>query len=207
MSGRHIFLTLLIAIALATLGGSQSLAEDIDIYTNSGGGVQPNVLIIFDNSGSMNDQIPSATFDPATTYPGSYDSGKVYHRSRGTWDNVFRDSVATISCDEARTALQTEGFYNGKIRFSTTCGGQQTRYLRTGNYLNFLATNPSDNRPKLGVAKGTIQSYVNTTYGVRFGTMIFNADEGGQILRDVRDMTPPNRADLHNAIGQIQADT
>ncbi|NIQ39325.1 MAG: hypothetical protein GTN81_12135, partial [Proteobacteria bacterium] len=201
---RRILFGLLILFSLSLT--TSSFAEDIDIYTTSSG-VEPNILVIFDNSSSMNDPLPSATYDPATNYPGTYITGTVYHRWRGTWDNVFRDSVAEISCDEARTALQTEGFYNGKIKIDTTCGGQQTRYLRTGNYLNFLASSPPSSQSKLGVAKGTIQSYVNTTYGVRFGTMIFNADEGGHILREVRDMTPPNRADLHNAIGQIQADT
>ena len=131
----------------------------------------------------------------------------VYYRWKGSWDNEFRDTFTDFDCIDAKTALETEGFYNGRIRFDTTCGGRRVRYLRTGNYLNFLGTNPPSEHPKLGVAKGTIQSYINTTYGIRFGAMIFNHDEGGHILREVRDMIPQNRSDLHTAIGAIAADT
>ncbi len=207
MFRKKILFPFLSVVGLVTFIGTLAFGDDIQIYTDGGAGVQPNVLIIFDNSGSMNDPIPSAVYDPAVTYSGTHETEKVYYRRRGSWDNVFRDSTADIVCDDARTALETEGFYNGRIRFDTTCGGQQTRYLRIGNYLNFLDTNPPTDHPKLGVAKGTIQSYVNTTYGVRFGAMLFNHEEGGHILREVREMTPTNRSDLHTAIGAIVPDT
>jgi type IV pilus assembly protein PilY1 len=207
MVRRRVFLTVLMTVTVLSFFGLRAWADDIDVYTNDNDGVEPNILIIFDNSGSMNETIPSATYDPATTYPGSYQTDTVYYRWHGSWDHVFRDVVTDVSCNEARTALENEGLYNGRILFNTNCGGHRVRYLRTGNYLNFLATDPPTDHPKLGVAKGTIQSYVNTTYGVRFGAMIFNPDQGGHILREVRDMIPQNRSDLHTAIGQIHADT
>jgi type IV pilus assembly protein PilY1 len=207
MVGKRVLRVWLIGFGLVVFSGAGLHADDTEIYTNQNGGVEPNVLIIFDNSGSMNDTMPHATYDPPTTYPGGYGPDTVYYRWRGSWDNVFRNPVADVSCDDARTALENEGFYNGRIRIDTTCGGGQNRFLRTGNYLNFLETASTGNHPKLGLAKGTIQSYINTTYGIRFGTMIFNTDEGGHILREARDMTPQNRADLHTAIGGIAADT
>ncbi len=207
MYRKNISITLLMVAALVIFGGASSFADDTEIYSNSGGGVEPNVLVIFDNSASMNNEISSSIYDPAFPYPGVYNPTPVYHRFRGTWDNVFRDSVAAIVCPEARNALAVEGFYNGTITMNSQCGGKVTRYLRTGNYLNFLATVGSSKLPRLGVAKGTIQSFVNTTWGVRFGAMIFNPEEGGHLLREVRDMTAVNRADLHNAIGGLIADT
>ena len=207
MFRKTVLLSLLITSMVLVFSGIEAGAEDIEIYANEMDGVEPNVLIIFDNSSSMNETIPSAVYDPAVTYPVTYEPDKVYYRWQGSWDNVFRDTVADFSCSHAKTALETEGFYNGRIRFDTTCGGRQIRYLRMGNYLNFLDTNPPTEHPKLGVAKGTIQSYVNTTYGIRFGAMIFNYEEGGHILREVRDMTAPNRSDLHTAIGGLAADT
>ncbi len=62
---------------------------------------------------------------------------------------------------------------------------------------------PAD-KPKLGLAKGIIQSYINTTDGIRFGAMIFNYNEGGHLLKEIKDMTPQNRADLHAAIGGLE---
>src|SRR5206468_9751812 len=43
-----------------------AFADDSDIF---GHNVQPNVLIILDNSGSMDDTVPSGEYNPATTYP------------------------------------------------------------------------------------------------------------------------------------------
>jgi len=43
--------------ALCLLASVNGLAHDTDLYMSSGEGVEPNILIIFDNSGSMNDEI------------------------------------------------------------------------------------------------------------------------------------------------------
>jgi hypothetical protein len=64
---------------------------------------------------------------------------------------------------------------------------------------------PADH-PKLGLAKGIIQSFINTTDGVRFGAMIFNYNEGGHILEEIKDMTPQNRAALRAAIGWLHGE-
>ena len=197
---------LLFALLLAFC--TTTFAGDIEIYSNDGEGVEPNVLIIFDNSASMNNTVTSSEYDKDTIYAGVYTTVTVYYKWRGHWDPsyIFRDSVATIACVEARTALETEGFYNGKIQIDTQCGGNQNRFLRTGNYLNYLESASGHSQSRLGVAKGSMQSFINATAGVRFGAMIFNTDEGGQLLREVRDMTPQNRSDLHTAIGGLSAD-
>jgi type IV pilus assembly protein PilY1 len=99
-------------------------------------------------------------------------------------------------------ALRDYGFYTGPA-----CGKPYGN-LSTGNYLNYMQVTggPAD-KPKLGLAKGIIQSYINTTDGIRFGAMIFNYNDGGHLLKDVKDMTAQNRADLHAAIGGLAGDT
>ena len=48
-------------------------ADDTEIYgVINNTSVAPNVLIIFDTSGSMADTIPGEPYDSATTYAGSY---------------------------------------------------------------------------------------------------------------------------------------
>jgi type IV pilus assembly protein PilY1 len=210
MFRKTVFLILLVAGTFLIISGTCSFAADIEIYTNDGEGVEPNVLIIFDNSDSMNNTVTeSSDYDKDTIYSGTYNSATVYYRSRGHWDPsyIFRDSVATVACVEARTALETEGFYNGKIQIDTQCGGNQNEFLRTGNYLNYLSSASNNSQSRLGVAIGSMQSFINTTPGLRFGAMIFNTDEGGQLLREVRDMTPQNQSDLHTAIGGLSATT
>jgi len=201
---------LLVPLAFGLGGASTLMADDTDLYAADVDAVQPNVLIIFDNSGSMNREMPALDYDPDFTYPKALDveADAVFYKSHGKWDTLYRKSVEDILCQDAKEALSNYGCFNGRLDSDSRCGGKKTWYLRTGNYRNYLLyTGPPENRPRLGVAKGTVQSFINTTRGVRFGAMIFNESEGGRILREIKDMTPRNRASLHNAIGQIHADT
>ncbi len=96
-------------------------------------GNKPQVLIIFDNSGSMNTyEEVTAPYDPNITYPaiGSLNSlsDKFVYFTKGTGvDNTsaptpdspsesrrFLDSIN--SCQIARERLATVGFYTGHIR-------------------------------------------------------------------------------------------
>ena len=71
MNGIKIFT---IALVVFTVLMGQSRAEDIELYVGSidqRTGQKPQVLIIFDNSGSMNGEMTlKSSYDPATTYPG-----------------------------------------------------------------------------------------------------------------------------------------
>jgi type IV pilus assembly protein PilY1 len=190
---------------------SQASALDTDLYAVTSADVPPNILIMFDNSISMNETTSGILYDPSNTYPfvvTDYPTKVYYKTGGGNW-NVYRDSIDLVTCDSVKTALQSYGFYTGKMRFSSSeCGTTNNVNLNTGNYLNYmqLTGGPAD-KPKLGLAKGIIQSYINTTDGVRFGAMIFNYNEGGHLLKEIKDMTAQNRADLHAAIGGLNGDT
>jgi type IV pilus assembly protein PilY1 len=184
---------------------SQASALDTDLYAVTSAEVPPNVLIMFDNSISMNELVSGAIYDPSNTYPfvvTEYPEKVYYSAPGGKW-NLYRDSIDLTTCGDAvKIALRDYGFYTG-----SACGKPYGN-LSTGNYLNYMQITggPADH-PKLGLAKGIIQSYVNTTDGVRFGAMIFNYNQGGHILKEIKDMTQQNRADLHAAIGGLQGDT
>jgi type IV pilus assembly protein PilY1 len=193
---------------------SQASALDTDLYAVTSTIVPPNVMIMFDNSISMNELVAGVLYDHDTTYPFAVTDypNRVYYRTGGgTW-NLYRDSIDGVDgviCTSVQAALLSDGFYTGRIRFSTSeCGTTNNVNLSTGNYLNYMQVTggPAD-KPKLGLAKGIIQSYINTTEGVRFGSMIFNNNEGGHLLREIKDMTSQNRADLHAAIGGLAGDT
>jgi type IV pilus assembly protein PilY1 len=200
-----------VSLVLVVVGTSILTADDTDLYVAGVDTVQPNCLIIFDNSGSMNEQMPTVPYDPTFSYPNvlEINPNAVYYKSSGgSWDRVYRNTIGEILCDDARDALSTYGFFNGRLRDNSECGGWKRWYLRTGNYRNYLEyRGPGEDRPKLTVAKEVVQAFVSTTNGVRFGAMMFNYSEGGRLVWPIRDMTPQNRSDLHNAIGQVQADT
>jgi len=159
---------------------------DTSIYGVTTTTIQPNVLIILDNSGSMSDTvITGSPYDPATTYAvtNSCDgspcaSNTVYRWTHNDWSEYI-DDVGTVSCGSAYSSLTTTGLYSGKLKTNGTCSGG-SRSLGLGNYINWLAaTGPP--RQKMDVAKEVLTNLLTSTMGVRFGLMLFNSDQGGHI--------------------------
>ena len=124
-----------------------AFSEDIDLYLGDDSvqtGPKPQVLIIFDNSGSMNtNEEVKADYDPDTVYPavGGLNSlsDKFIYFTKGGVDNSalptpdspsesrrFLDAIN--SCDTAREILAEQGIYTGYIReyaFSGNTGSWQ----------------------------------------------------------------------------------
>jgi len=131
----------LAVIILWLLSISYSNGEDIDLYIGDVAqrtGNRPQVLIIFDNSGSMNQsEIVKEPYNPNITYPAvgglnSLSSKFIYFTKGAGVDNSvlvpdspseqrrFLDSIN--SCATARERLASVGFYTGHIREYTFQG-------------------------------------------------------------------------------------
>ncbi len=206
-------LLLIITFLFLLLNGT-SFAYDTDLYTASGAGVEPNILIIFDNSGSMDQQIPVIYYynDPENPYDPVVvplaDKNKVYYQTwSGGW-SVFKNSIGQVPCLAAQTALTYNGHYEGDT--NAACDGTN-RTLRTGNYRNYLATDGGETKPKLRIAKDVIKDFLDTINGVKVGVMIFNNSEGGRLQDEektqIRSLTATVRTELKTAIENIDADT
>ncbi len=188
-----------------------SLAKDTDLYIASGEGVEPNILIIFDNSGSMNENVPGPPYDPNRLYDPlvvpQANAGKVYYRQYwGGWQ-LFANSISEVQCSYARTALTSYGHYEG---YTNSKCNKNYYTLRTGNYRNYLAwidTDPLYSKPKLRVAKDVIKEFLNTINGVRIGVMIFNYSEGGRLHSPIRSLDEQTRSQLIDEIENIVANT
>lgn len=159
-------------------------ADDTEIYGTVTISVQPNVLIIFDNSGSMGTvDVGGELYNPATTYGGEKDTSGVYRLISGSWV-WFADDVNTLNCEPIKQELLTKGYATRKkIKSdSYTCGGSR-KTLRLGNFMNYDASGLGDARSRISVAKEVITNLITDTEEVRFGLMIFNEDnEGGHIV-------------------------
>lgn len=206
--------TLLLIPILSLLITLTSFAHDTDLYMASGEGVEPNILIIFDNSGSMNDLIQAYFYNSATLYDplvvSQLNRDTVYYRrSSGGW-SLFANSINDVVCADARTALTNQGHYEGPT--DNTCN-RTNRTLRTGNYRNYLASvGGSEFLTKLSVAKQVISDFINTINGVRIGVMVFNPavnnnSEGGRIQSTIKSLTTGNRNQLSTDINNIVAQT
>ena len=177
---------LLAACCLVTLAH----ADDTEIYgTITTATVEPNVLIIFDTSGSMaTADVPGDPYDPAETYVGTYAPATVYVRKTlwfFSWWEEFTSNVSTITCDVVKTKLLTLGYSeNSQVKGSSpfSCDSTKDYHLRTGNYRNYVALNdPNSYRRRIDVAKDVLTDLVTNTDGVRFGLMVFNYEQGGRV--------------------------
>lgn len=148
--------------------------------------VEPNVMLLIDNSGSMEHIIWANGYDPTVTYPNwgySSTDGSIY----------YSDIKRTIDGDSCST-----GWKRGKnqsdgttkcLRLPDPVGSGDTRY--TGNYINYLfntyaggtdlrdGTIPNDYR--MNVARNVANDFVNNASGMRIGVSSFNNNEGGRI--------------------------
>ena len=177
-------------IALVLIGTFLSLqihpavfADDSDIF---GANIQPNVLILLDNSGSMADQIVSEPYVAATSYTvvnrcgsnknSACSSPVVYKSGSKNTYTKYADTIAAVNKAAAETALSTVGYWSGKINGSNVD-------LFVGNYLNYqigFCANGACTEAKIDIAKSVLKNLVDTVTGVRFGFMKFygNATQG-----------------------------
>jgi len=161
--------TIAVILSLLCLNLSSVQADDSDIF---GANIEPNVMILIDTSGTMWNEIPSTSYDPATTYStaysGSKQSAKVYKpNSNDTNYSVYSQTVAEVPNANAITALNEAGYWTGTI------GGSNVS-LFTGNYINFQnCTTCTGTEQKIEIAKRVVSDLVKYVDGIRFGVMDF----------------------------------
>jgi hypothetical protein len=93
--------TLLFVTVFWSLLTLHSFGMDTDLYTGSASGVKPNIVILYDNSGSMVTEVDTgAYYDPGTTYPTHPDHTDVVaqafsqpHRVLVRPIDLYRDSI------------------------------------------------------------------------------------------------------------------
>lgn len=132
--------SLLAAFLLTLLAAPKAPAEDIDLYVLRNGGqsnYRPQLLVIFDNSGSMATQLESAfdTYDPDTHYDPvdsahQYQDDIIYYLPNGeVSDNLEAPDLADFDgkkrrfneiengCAASLAPLAKEGRYSGVVKY------------------------------------------------------------------------------------------
>jgi len=232
----HDFVKILVLVAVV-LGPCNLYAApdfyrgDTSIYGGIVTTVQPNILIILDNSGSMTNSVPSAkaAYDPNTTYTplrycnGSYCSANAVYKA-SDYSKVL-NNVDSVTCNgtTARDQLKTSGQYSGtSLTVSGACGSKTGSYV-LGNYVNWLKIPSTIYRPKIDIARDVVTNLIQTTNGVNFGLMKFNQEEGGTLIKqnvsgvdyitsiknmdDIHTGTTTNRQALINVVSGYTAST
>jgi type IV pilus assembly protein PilY1 len=172
-------------------------ADDTDIYGTTTVTITPNVLIIFDTSGSMSTQdIPGDYYDPNKTYTLSYNpftKNAVYIKSWSWWGwgsgtnrgyKVFADDINDLNCASVKEALLSQGHVRDDIKNQSgnyECEGPKTS-LYLGNYLNYDFSGGGTLKTRNEVAREVIKNLITETNNVNFGLMRFNDNEGGRLI-------------------------
>ncbi len=190
---------------LSSLGVTVARADDSDIF---GTNIAPNVLIIFDNSGSMSDTIPASGYSPSTTYntPLTYTTTKVYRKYTRRRDctpssapcyKVYANTVNDVASASARSALNSNGYWSGSISGSNVD-------LYVGNYLNYLACSScSAPQQKIVVAKRVLNNLISNVEGVRFGVMKFKYVDGVGVGADMVAPVGSDSSTIINAVNNL----
>jgi len=194
----------------------------------SAAAVAPNVMLLIDDSGSMNNIIWAPGFDPTVSRPQIANCSS--NNSCLTGQNLDMDdtNIALSSLNRGGCSNNGNwyGFYRGLLGLSSIClklpdpvGNENTRY--TANYLSYLVTlaNGSNrdfttgtgaipNDYRISVAQDVSTNLVTSNRSLRIGLATFNpsvsgnSGPGGFIARAVSDLSP-----VSGSVTQAQADT
>jgi len=170
--------TLLLAVILvANLVPATGLAQDtceIPLFVKQNL-VGANVMILADNSGSMNEAAYHLAYDSGVVYTGLFSTNSTYFVDS---DDVYtpHDFNDTWPSFPSADLIDSDNDYSGRYR---------------GNYLNwifFVAT--ADQRAaipqvtRIQVLKEVLSLIVQRSARLRFGLTIFDHDDGGHVIAD-----------------------
>ena len=190
----------------------------------SAGAVTPNVMLLIDDSGSMNNIIWAAGFDPAVNRPPvdiCTDERNCNGGNRETLTaddgNVLLASLFRGGCSNGWYGFYRAGVGQVCLRLPDPVGGENTRY--TAKYLSYLLTLangsnrdfttgsiPTDYR--IRVARDVSTDLVANNRALRIGLATFNppsfsnSGPGGYIARAISDLSP-----VSGSVTQTQANS
>lgn len=152
--------------------------------------VDPNTMLLIDDSGSMDHIMWHDAYDPNTAYPGDYGTNTSYFTNSAGWYSL-----------------------NGRnYRLPHPAGAEDHSTRWSGNYLNWisgyfaagtdLTGGLIPNATRMQTARTAATSFVTNTSGMRFGLASFNTSDGGRIRANCGSTT----ANVNSAISGLRAD-
>jgi type IV pilus assembly protein PilY1 len=159
---------------LLSLAASGAMADDTELFIASANplltGVQPNILFVYDNSGSMESEvITQLPWNPDTTWTGCYDSNRLYWSTGSTapacgTDRWFDPSVN--KCNASLTPLRNTGQFSDKMQeWSIAANSSNNRWR------DLTSTNANRNRMRECQDDAGIHGQVSGTYYARNGSL------------------------------------
>ena len=106
-------------------------ADNTEIFVGrSDNYTDPNVLFVIDTSGSMDTVVNFLSYDPATTYAGACNAGRLYWSTDGSEPDCTTTSnyvnTNTLVCNAAVSPLGTSGSFRDRFATAYTSGRPAT---------------------------------------------------------------------------------
>lgn len=190
----------------------------------SAAAVPPNVMLLIDDSGSMNSIIYAAGFDPTLNRTPARECNAFLGLCSGlnapaiTGDTVFLSSLPTSGCSGGAYAFYNNSLAPLCLKLPDPVGGGNTRY--SGDYISYVVglainngtrdftTGAIPNDYRINVARNVSTALVSSNRTLRMGLSTFNpatssnSGNGGYIARSIADLSP-----VAGSVTQAQADS
>lgn len=188
----------------------------------SAAAVPPNVMLMIDDSGSMNSIIYATGFDPAVDRTPARQCNAVIglclSSTAITGDTIFLSSLPTSGCSGGAYAFYNNSLTPLCLKLPDPVGSGNTRYsadyisyvvgLAISNGTRDFTTGAIPNDYRINVARNVSTALVTSNRNLRMGLATFNPatsnnpGNGGFIARSISDLSP-----VSGSVTQAQADT
>ena len=188
----------------------------------SAAAVSPNVMLMIDDSGSMNSIIYATGFDPTVDRTAARQCNAVIglclSSTAITGDTIFLSSLPTSGCSGGAYAFYNNSLTPLCLKLPDPVGSGNTRYsadyisyvvgLAINNGTRDFTTGAIPNDYRINVARNVSTALVTSNRNLRMGLATFNPatsnnpGNGGFIARSISDLSP-----VSGSVTQAQADT
>src|SRR5690554_943626 len=195
-------LCILLGAGVVPVVGAAPLALT-DVPLTMSTSIDPNIMLLVDDSGSMEEVIWHENYDPAGNYRSwqyCNSDGNSCSYSDSAWSTLYAsttyypNNLKRSNCSSGYSRFRRSSGGNSYqykcLKIPAPNGGGNTRYR--GNYVRFLLDNfngdltqgaiPNDYR--MNVAREVAKDLVQNTPGMRFGLSHFNNKHGGRVVAE-----------------------
>jgi type IV pilus assembly protein PilY1 len=145
--------TLAVAAAITLLASAQTRADDTELFVGAAVAAapsRPNILFVMDTSGSMDTSVQTQVpYDPAVTFSGSCNTGRVYWSRTGTapaCDSKQYVNADKFTCNAAMPALNSSGisYVSLAAQWKPNNNSSKSKWqtLTSGDNSNFIECAP-----------------------------------------------------------------
>ncbi|MGI9431147.1 MAG: pilus assembly protein, partial [Myxococcota bacterium] len=211
---------LLVVAALAFLWpATAGMADDTVLFSTY---VQPNVLLILDSSGSMNNMVWHPDFDPtATPTCTAFSNTSNYFYTSTQTNRTHCSNTRDIYVDPDVSPTNSTRYTGRYLNwlFSDAADSAWAEIQLTNNGLSSLCTGGANyslyRRTRITAAKRELRESVcgrKTLTGVKFGLGIFrNASQGdpngGFVIEEIDEYDAAHATNLDNALASVEANS